>query len=79
MALLGLFVFPAAVATASLRNQLFDIRLAARSSAAYGAVTLGITGLFALTISFADALFAPLQRGRPHAGLLDRRSSSSRS
>jgi signal transduction histidine kinase len=58
VALLGLSVFPAAVAFGIVRNQLFDIRLAARSSAAYGAVTLGITGLFALTISFADALFA---------------------
>ena len=58
VALLALAVFPAAVAFGIVRNQLFDIRLAARSSAAYGAVTLGITGLFALTISFADALFA---------------------
>ena len=58
VALLGLSVFPAAVGFGIVRNQLFDIRLAARSSAAYGAVTLGITGLFALTISFADALFA---------------------
>ena len=58
VALLGLSVFPAAVGVGIVRNQLFDIRLAARSSAAYGAVTLGITGLFALAISFADALFA---------------------
>jgi signal transduction histidine kinase len=58
VALLGLSVFPAAVGVGIARNQLFDIRLAARSSAAYGAVTLGITGLFALAISFADALFA---------------------
>ncbi|HVH04603.1 MAG TPA: ATP-binding protein [Myxococcota bacterium] len=58
VALLGLSVFPAAVGFGIARNQLFDIRLAARSSAAYGAVTLAITGLFALTISFTDALFA---------------------
>jgi signal transduction histidine kinase len=58
ISLLGLSVFPAAVGWGIARNQLFDIRLVARSSAAYGAVTLGITGLFALTISFADALFA---------------------
>ena len=58
VALLGLSVVPAAVGVGIVRNQLFDIRLAARSSAAYGAVTLGITGLFALAISFADALFA---------------------
>jgi signal transduction histidine kinase len=58
VALLFLSVFPAAVGFGIARNQLFDIRLVARSSAAYGAVTLGITGLFALTISFADAFFA---------------------
>ncbi len=58
VSLIGLSVFPAAVGWGIAHNQLFDIRLAARSSAAYGAVTLGITGLFALTISFADALFA---------------------
>src|SRR5262249_53167728 len=58
VALLGLAIFPAAVGFGVVRNQLFDIRLMARSSAAYGAVTLAITGLFAFTISFADALFA---------------------
>ena len=56
LSLLGFFVFPAAVAWGVLRRELFDVRLAAKSSAAYGAVTLGITGLFALTITFADAL-----------------------
>src|SRR5262245_13311077 len=56
VSLLGFFVFPAAVAWGVLRRELFDVRLAAKSSAAYGAVTLGITGLFALTITFADAL-----------------------
>jgi len=56
--LVSVFVFPLAIGYGIARNQLFDIRLAARSSAAYGAVTLGITGLFALLISFADALFA---------------------
>jgi signal transduction histidine kinase len=58
VALLGLVVFPAAIGYGIVRNQLFDIRLVARSSAAYGAVTLALTGAFALTISFADALFA---------------------
>ena len=56
--LASVFVFPLAIGWGIARNQLFDIRLVARSSAAYGAVTLGITGLFALLISFADALFA---------------------
>jgi signal transduction histidine kinase len=55
--LLGLAVFPAAVGWAIARNQLFDVRAAARSSAAYGAVTLGITGVFALLVTSADALF----------------------
>ena len=56
-ALLGLAIFPAAVGWAIARNQLFDVRDAARSSAAYGAVTLGITGFFALMVTSADALF----------------------
>jgi signal transduction histidine kinase len=56
VSLLGFFVFPVAVAWGVLRRELFDIRLAAKSSAAYGAVTLAITGLFALTITFADAV-----------------------
>ncbi len=53
---LGFFVFPVAVAWGVLRRELFDVRLAAKSSAAYSAVTLGLTGLFALTITFADAV-----------------------
>jgi signal transduction histidine kinase len=56
LSLLGFFLFPAAVAWGVLRRELFDVRLAAKSSAAYGAVTLGITGLFALIITFADAV-----------------------
>ncbi|MEN8161884.1 MAG: ATP-binding protein, partial [Myxococcota bacterium] len=56
LAFLGFFVFPAAVAWGVLRRELFDVRLAAKSSAAYSAVTLGLTGLFALTITFADAV-----------------------
>ena len=55
--MLGVFLFPAAIGYGIVRNQLFEIRLAARSSAAYGVVTLAITGLFALSISFADLLF----------------------
>ena len=57
IALLWFVVFPFAVAYGIVRNQLFDIRGAARSSAAYGAATLAITGLFATLITFADALF----------------------
>jgi signal transduction histidine kinase len=58
VALLWWVIFPFAVAYGIVRNQLFDIRGAARSSAAYGAATLAITGLFATLITFADALFS---------------------
>jgi two-component system NtrC family sensor kinase len=51
-------VLPASVALGIARNQLFDIRGIARSSAAYGAATLSITGLFALLITFADVAFS---------------------
>jgi signal transduction histidine kinase len=50
--------FPVGVAWGMLRGQLFDARGLARSSAAYGAATLAITGLFAFLITFADAAFA---------------------
>ena len=50
--------FPVGVAWGILRGQLFDARGLARSSAAYGAATLAITGLFAFLITFADAAFA---------------------
>ena len=50
-------ILPASVAYGIARNQLFEIRGVARSSAAYGAATLAITGLFALLITFADTLF----------------------
>jgi two-component system NtrC family sensor kinase len=55
--LLWFVVLPAAVAYGIVRNQLFDIRGLARSSAAHGAATLAITGLFALLITTADAAF----------------------
>ena len=58
LVLVWFVVFPAAMAYGIARNQLFDIRGAARSSAAYGAATLAITGLFALLITFADAAFS---------------------
>jgi signal transduction histidine kinase len=49
-------VFPVAVAYGIVRKQLFDIRVVARSSATYGAVTLAITGVYAFLITFADAM-----------------------
>jgi signal transduction histidine kinase len=54
--LLGFFVFPAAVGYGIVRKDLFDLRVLARSSAAYGAATLAITGLFAFLVTFADAV-----------------------
>jgi hypothetical protein len=56
--LLWTFVFPLAVGYGIVRRQLFEVRSLAKSSAAYGAATLAITGAFALAISFADALVA---------------------
>jgi len=49
-------VFPLVVGLGILRRQLFDVRIAARSSAAYGAATLAITGMFAFLITFADTV-----------------------
>jgi signal transduction histidine kinase len=57
LAMLWFVGFPVAVAYGIVRGQLFDIRGIARSSAAYGAATLAITGLFALLITSADAAF----------------------
>ncbi|MBY0399943.1 HAMP domain-containing histidine kinase, partial [Myxococcota bacterium] len=56
--LLWVGFFPVAVAYGMVRKQLFEFRVAARSSAAYGAATLAITGLFAFMITFADELVA---------------------
>ncbi len=56
VALVWVFVFPVAVGYGILRRQLFDVRNVAKSSAAYGAATLGITGAFAFVITFADTL-----------------------
>ena len=56
--LLWLGFFPVAVGYGMLRRKMIDVRLAARSSAAYGAATLAITGLFAFMITFADELVA---------------------
>ncbi len=57
LALVWFGLFPLAVGYGIVRGQLFDIRNFARSSAAYGAATLAITGLFAAIITFADAAF----------------------
>jgi len=58
VALLWVGFFPVAVGYGMLRRQLFEFRLAAKSSAAYGAATLAITGIFAFMITFADELVA---------------------
>ncbi len=57
LALIWCALFPVAMAWGIVRRQLFDIRMVARSSVAYGAATLFITGLFALLITFAEAAF----------------------
>jgi len=58
LALLWVGFFPVAVGYGMVRRQLFEFRLAAKSSAAYGAATLAITGIFAFMITFADELVA---------------------
>jgi signal transduction histidine kinase len=55
-ALLWFGIFPLTVAYGVVRRELFDIRGAARSSVVYGIVTLGITGMFASAVAFADLL-----------------------
>ena len=52
--LLWVGFFPVAVGYGMVRRQLFEFRLAAKSSAAYGAASLAITGVFAFIITFAD-------------------------
>jgi signal transduction histidine kinase len=60
IALIWAFIFPVAVGYGIVRRQLFEIRNVAKSSAAYGAASLAITGVFALLITFADALVSRL-------------------
>ena len=55
VAMLWFLIFPVAVGYGIVRRQLFEIRVVAKSSAAYGAATLAITGVFAFLITFADA------------------------
>ena len=62
---LGFFLFPLAVGYGIVRRELFDVRLAARSSAAYGAATLAITGVFALLITAATEIFRRLSGDEP--------------
>src|SRR5258706_9089466 len=59
-ALLWSFLFPVAVGFGIARGQLFEVRNIAKSSAAYGAATLAITGVFAFLITFADAAVSRL-------------------
>ena len=58
IALLWVGFFPVAVGYGMVRRQFFEFRLAAKSSAAYGAATLAISGIFAFMITFADELVA---------------------
>jgi len=60
-AMLWLFVFPISVAYGILRRDLFDIRGAAKSSAAYGLASLAITGVYAVLIAFSDALIVSFE------------------
>jgi signal transduction histidine kinase len=60
VALLWSFLFPVAVGYGIVRRQLFEVRNVAKSSAAYGAATLAITGVFAFLITFADAAVSRL-------------------
>jgi signal transduction histidine kinase len=48
--------FPIAVGYGMRRKQLFEFRMFAKSSAAYGAATVAITGVFATLITFADVV-----------------------
>ncbi|MCP5059859.1 MAG: GAF domain-containing protein [bacterium] len=57
LAMVWFVVFPGAMAYGIVRRGLFDMRGLARSSAAYGAATLAITGVFAGLITGADAAF----------------------
>ena len=60
LALLWFVVFPVSVAYGIVRRQLFDIRHLARSSVAYGASTVAITGAYAFLIALADAALVKL-------------------
>jgi signal transduction histidine kinase len=65
IALIWTCVFPVSMGYGIVRRQLFEIRVFAKSSAAYGAATLAITGVFALIITAADAGVARLDVSSP--------------
>jgi signal transduction histidine kinase len=54
IALLWFFIFPLAVGYGIVRRQLFEIRVVAKSSAAYAAATGAIAVLFALLITISE-------------------------
>ncbi len=56
IAMLWVSIFPIAVGYGMRRKQIFEFRLLAKSSAAYGAATVAITGVFATLITFADVV-----------------------
>ena len=58
LAMLWFGFFPLAAGSAMLRNNVFDLRGLARSSAAYGAATFTIVVLFAFAITSVDELIA---------------------
>ena len=58
LAMLWFGFFPLAAGYAMLRNNVFDLRGLARSSAAYGAATFTIVVLFAFAITSVDELIA---------------------
>ena len=60
LALLWFIVFPICVAYGIVKKELFDIRHVMRSSAAYGAATLAITGFYAALVAAADAALVKL-------------------
>ena len=60
LALLWFIVFPISVAYGIVKKELFDIRHVMRSSAAYGAATLTITGVYAALVAAADAAMVKL-------------------
>ncbi len=57
---LGYIVFPMAVGYGIVRKELFDVRLLARSSFAYGLATVAITGLYAFLVVFAESTVSRL-------------------
>jgi len=70
LALLWVFVFPVAVGYGIVRRKLFDIRNVAKTSAAYGAATLGITLAFAFAITSADTLVSGFGVGERSAEMV---------